>query len=124
MGTFFGFSIEMSVVSHVRTPFFPYLLPTDSGFVSLVGKNNSLIQLHFLNLMANIKVRASWVQVRIGGISGERSARFKPSQQHDDGQGQIERLQSHRHTGTGLHSTSARLHGPNIGSDWHPLVPW
>jgi hypothetical protein len=36
-----------------------------------VGRNSTLLQVPFLNLMANIKARAGWVQVRIGGNSQE-----------------------------------------------------
>ncbi|KAI0296999.1 glycoside hydrolase family 79 protein [Multifurca ochricompacta] len=53
VGAFFGFSIEMSVATHV------------------LGKNSSLVQVPFLNLMANIKERAGWVQVRVGGNTQE-----------------------------------------------------
>jgi hypothetical protein len=77
-GAFFGFSIEMSVVSHVCTYTVSRslcLLFTDFGLVSPVGKNSSLIQVPFLNLMANIKSRAGSVQVRVGGNSQE-SARL------------------------------------------------
>ncbi|KAH9976639.1 hypothetical protein BGW80DRAFT_1289584 [Lactifluus volemus] len=52
-GAFFGFSVEMSVATHV------------------LGKNSSFIQVAFLNLMANIKERAGSVQVRIGGNTQE-----------------------------------------------------
>ncbi len=47
-------------------------------FISAVGKNSTVIQVPFLNLMANIKARAGWVQVRVGGNSQE-SAQFVPS---------------------------------------------
>jgi hypothetical protein len=40
-------------------------------FYSGVGKNSSLIQVPFLNLMANIKERVGWVQVRVGGNTQE-----------------------------------------------------
>lgn len=40
-------------------------------FVSGVGKNSSLLQVPFLNLMANIKERVGWVQVRVGGNTQE-----------------------------------------------------
>ncbi|KAI9512152.1 hypothetical protein F5148DRAFT_100808 [Russula earlei] len=52
-GNFAGFSIEMSVAAHV------------------LGKNSSLLQVSFLNLMANIKDRVGSVQVRIGGNTQE-----------------------------------------------------
>ncbi|KAI0060119.1 glycoside hydrolase family 79 protein [Artomyces pyxidatus] len=52
-GAFFGFSVEMSVSTHV------------------LGKNSSLLSVPFLNLMANIKERAGWVQVRVGGNTQE-----------------------------------------------------
>ncbi|KAJ6595642.1 hypothetical protein DFH09DRAFT_144191 [Mycena vulgaris] len=52
-GTFYGFSIEMSVITQ------------------LFGKNSSYIQVPFLNLMANIQERAGAVHVRIGGNTQE-----------------------------------------------------
>ncbi|KAF8486953.1 hypothetical protein DFH94DRAFT_621281 [Russula ochroleuca] len=52
-GAFFGFSIEMSIATRV------------------LGKNSSLLQVPFLNLMANIKERVGWVQVRVGGNTQE-----------------------------------------------------
>ena len=77
-GAFFGFSVEMSVATHVRM----YLLIVSfwylNLFVSPVGKNSSLIQVAFLNLMANIKERAGSVQVRVGGNTQE-SAELVPS---------------------------------------------
>ncbi|KAF9529145.1 hypothetical protein CPB83DRAFT_853311 [Crepidotus variabilis] len=48
-GSFFGFSIEMSVVNQV------------------LGKNASVIQVPFLNLMANLKQRIGEVRIRVGG---------------------------------------------------------
>ncbi|KAF8952441.1 hypothetical protein BDZ97DRAFT_1640845, partial [Flammula alnicola] len=48
-GSFFGFSIEMSVVNQV------------------LGKNASFLQVPFLNLMANIQQRTGRVVVRVGG---------------------------------------------------------
>ena len=70
-GAFFGFSVEMSVVTHAC-----WYLSLSSLFISLleylaVGKNSSFLQVPFLNLMANIKQRAGWVQVRIGGNTQE-----------------------------------------------------
>ncbi|KAI9451263.1 hypothetical protein BJY52DRAFT_123356 [Lactarius psammicola] len=52
-GAFFGFSVEMSIATHV------------------LGKNSTFLQVPFLNLMGNIKQRAGWVQVRIGGNTQE-----------------------------------------------------
>ncbi|KAJ6588734.1 glycoside hydrolase family 79 protein [Mycena capillaripes] len=52
-GTFFGFSIEMSVITQ------------------LFGKNSSFVQVPLLNLMANIQERAGAVHVRIGGNTQE-----------------------------------------------------
>ncbi|KDQ23855.1 glycoside hydrolase family 79 protein [Pleurotus ostreatus PC15] len=52
-GSFFGFSIEMSVVNQV------------------LGKNASHLQIPFLNLMANIQQRAGRVLVRVGGNTQE-----------------------------------------------------
>ncbi|KAJ7064883.1 hypothetical protein C8F01DRAFT_1128585 [Mycena amicta] len=55
-GSFLGFSIEMSVSNQV------------------LGKNSSLIQVPFLNLMANIQQRAGSVMVRVGGNSQESAS--------------------------------------------------
>lgn len=52
-GAFVGFSIEMSVVNQI------------------LGKNASVLQVPFLNLMANIQQRAGHVKVRIGGNTQE-----------------------------------------------------
>ncbi|KAJ6566783.1 hypothetical protein B0H19DRAFT_1138577 [Mycena capillaripes] len=52
-GSFFGFSIEMSVTNQV------------------LGKNSTFIQVPFLNLMANIVQRAGSVMVRVGGNTQE-----------------------------------------------------
>ncbi|KAJ7727084.1 hypothetical protein B0H16DRAFT_1429173 [Mycena metata] len=52
-GSFLGFSIEMSVTNQV------------------LGKNSTLLQVPFLNLMANIVQRAGSVMVRVGGNSQE-----------------------------------------------------
>ncbi|KAJ7114786.1 hypothetical protein C8R44DRAFT_740153 [Mycena epipterygia] len=52
-GSFLGFSIEMSVTNQ------------------LLGKNSSLIQVHFLNLLANIAQRAGSVMIRVGGNTQE-----------------------------------------------------
>ncbi|KAK0480722.1 hypothetical protein IW261DRAFT_1137525 [Armillaria novae-zelandiae] len=52
-GQFFGFSIEMSVANQV------------------LGKNSSLIQVPFLNLMANIQERSGGVRIRVGGNTQE-----------------------------------------------------
>jgi hypothetical protein len=73
-GAFFGFSIEMSIATRVRMylPVLPSpILSADFWFVSGVGKNSSLLQVPFLNLMANIKERVGWVQVRVGGNTQE-----------------------------------------------------
>ncbi|KAJ7897684.1 glycoside hydrolase family 79 protein [Mycena olivaceomarginata] len=48
-GSFIGFSIEMSVTNQV------------------LGKNSTLIQVPFLNLIANIQQRAGSVMIRVGG---------------------------------------------------------
>ncbi|KAF9457308.1 glycoside hydrolase family 79 protein [Collybia nuda] len=48
-GSFYGFSIEMSVITQV------------------LGKNSSHLQVPFLNLMANIQQRAGGVRIRLGG---------------------------------------------------------
>ncbi|KAK7044575.1 glycoside hydrolase superfamily [Favolaschia claudopus] len=52
-GTFFGFSVEMSVITQ------------------LFGKNSSFLQVPLLNLLANIQERAGAVHVRIGGNTQE-----------------------------------------------------
>ncbi|KAJ7301198.1 glycoside hydrolase family 79 protein [Mycena albidolilacea] len=52
-GSFIGFSIEMSVTNQV------------------LGKNSTLIQVPFLNLMTNIQQRAGSVMVRVGGNTQE-----------------------------------------------------
>ncbi|KAJ7204663.1 glycoside hydrolase family 79 protein [Mycena pura] len=52
-GTFFGFSVEMSVITQ------------------LFGKNSSFIQVPLLNLLANIQERVGAVHVRIGGNTQE-----------------------------------------------------
>ncbi|KAG6857114.1 hypothetical protein H0H87_009241 [Tephrocybe sp. NHM501043] len=49
LGSFFGFSIEMSVVTQ------------------LMGKNASVLQVPFLNLMGLIQQRSGGVKIRIGG---------------------------------------------------------
>ncbi|TFK33314.1 glycoside hydrolase family 79 protein [Crucibulum laeve] len=53
---FWGFSIEMSVINQV------------------LGKNSSLIQVPFLNLMQNLVKRAGSVVIRLGGNTQERAA--------------------------------------------------
>ncbi|KAJ7697058.1 hypothetical protein B0H17DRAFT_1168033 [Mycena rosella] len=55
-GDFVGFSIEMSVSNQV------------------LGKNASLLQVPFLNLMANMAQRGGSVRVRVGGNSQESAA--------------------------------------------------
>ncbi|KAF8900473.1 hypothetical protein CPB84DRAFT_1847260 [Gymnopilus junonius] len=57
-GSFWGFSIEMSVVSQV------------------LGKNSSFLQVPFLNLMANLQQRAGGVVIRIGGNTQEFAAQI------------------------------------------------
>ncbi|KAF9054026.1 glycoside hydrolase family 79 protein [Panaeolus papilionaceus] len=52
-GSFFGFSIEMSVVNQV------------------LGKNASFLQVPFLNLMANLQSRSGRVDIRVGGNTQE-----------------------------------------------------
>ncbi|KAJ7064676.1 hypothetical protein C8F01DRAFT_771741 [Mycena amicta] len=52
-GSFIGFSVEMSVTNQV------------------LGKNSTLIQVPFLNLMANIQQRAGSVMIRVGGNTQE-----------------------------------------------------
>ncbi|KDR78212.1 hypothetical protein GALMADRAFT_138334 [Galerina marginata CBS 339.88] len=52
-GSFWGFSIEMSVISQV------------------LGKNSSFLQVPFLNLMANLQERSGGVVIRIGGNTQE-----------------------------------------------------
>ncbi|KAF9077358.1 hypothetical protein BDP27DRAFT_1413776 [Rhodocollybia butyracea] len=55
-GAFMGFSIEMSVANQV------------------LGKNSSILQVPFLNLLATIQQRSGAVRVRIGGNSQETAA--------------------------------------------------
>ncbi|KAJ7289361.1 glycoside hydrolase family 79 protein [Mycena rebaudengoi] len=52
-GSFLGFSIEMSVTNQI------------------LGKNSSLVQVPFLNLMSNMIKRAGSVMVRVGGNTQE-----------------------------------------------------
>ncbi|KAJ7104505.1 glycoside hydrolase family 79 protein [Mycena belliarum] len=52
-GTFYGFSVEMSVITQ------------------LFGKNSSFLQVPLLNLFANIQERAGAVHVRVGGNTQE-----------------------------------------------------
>ncbi|KAF5347305.1 hypothetical protein D9756_009946 [Leucocoprinus leucothites] len=60
-GSFFGFSIEMSVINQ------------------LLGKNSTFIQVPFLNLVANIQDRAGYLFVRLGGNTQEDAAMvFEP----------------------------------------------
>ncbi|KAJ7227744.1 glycoside hydrolase family 79 protein [Mycena haematopus] len=72
-GSFFGFSIEMSVSNQI------------------LGKNSSLLQVPFLNLMANIAQRAGSVMVRVGGNSQE-SAQLAPDGSIPDGRVIIKNL--------------------------------
>ncbi|KAK7024767.1 hypothetical protein R3P38DRAFT_2530271 [Favolaschia claudopus] len=65
-GSFIGFSIEMSVTNQV------------------LGKNSTLIQVPFLNLMANIQQRAGSIMVRVGGNTQE-SAKLVPDGTIPDG---------------------------------------
>ncbi|KAJ4489869.1 glycoside hydrolase family 79 protein [Lentinula aciculospora] len=55
-GAFMGFSIEMSVANQV------------------LGKNSSILQVPFLNLLATISQRAGAVRVRIGGNSQDTAS--------------------------------------------------
>ncbi|EIM80386.1 glycoside hydrolase family 79 protein [Stereum hirsutum FP-91666 SS1] len=55
-GAFYGFSVEMSVAENV------------------LGRNSSLLQVPFLNLMANIQERVGSVLVRVGGNTQEQAA--------------------------------------------------
>ncbi|KAG6872145.1 hypothetical protein C0995_012556 [Termitomyces sp. Mi166 len=52
-GSFIGFSIEMSVVNQV------------------LGTNSTLLQVPFLNLMANLQERSGRVNIRVGGNTQE-----------------------------------------------------
>ncbi|KAF8217162.1 glycoside hydrolase family 79 protein [Mycena galopus ATCC 62051] len=52
-GAFMGFSIEMSVTNQI------------------FGKNSTLLQVPFLNLMANLQQRAGSVRIRVGGNTQE-----------------------------------------------------
>jgi hypothetical protein len=94
-GGFMGFSVEFSVINQVCTLppiFFPLLLSpsrhkcifSNALFLcalpymcemligsDTVGKNSSLLQVPFLNLMSNIRQRGGFVRVRVGGNSQE-----------------------------------------------------
>ncbi|KAG6882327.1 hypothetical protein C0995_014974, partial [Termitomyces sp. Mi166 len=50
-GSFIGFSVEMSVVNQV------------------LGTNSTILQVPFLNLMANLQERSGRVNIRVGGNS-------------------------------------------------------
>ncbi|KAF9484212.1 glycoside hydrolase family 79 protein [Pholiota conissans] len=52
-GSFFGFSIEMSVVNQV------------------LGKNSTVLQVPFLNLMSNLQQRVGRINIRVGGNTQE-----------------------------------------------------
>lgn len=56
LGSFFGFSIELSVISQ------------------LLGKNSTFVQVPFLNLVANLQERAGFIYVRLGGNTQEDAA--------------------------------------------------
>lgn len=70
-GAFFGFSVEMSVATHICWYLFLFSQFICPLVYLAVGKNSSLLQVPFLNLMANIKQRAGWAQVRVGGNTQE-----------------------------------------------------
>ncbi|KAF7370061.1 Glyco-hydro-79C domain-containing protein [Mycena sanguinolenta] len=72
-GRFFGFSVEMSVSNQV------------------LGKNSTLLQVPFLNLMSNIVQRAGSVMIRVGGNSQE-SAELAPAGSLPDGRVIIKNL--------------------------------
>ncbi|KAF7974612.1 hypothetical protein HWV62_11580 [Athelia sp. TMB] len=55
-GSFFGFSVEFSVANQV------------------LGKNSTLLQVPFLNLMANLVARGGEVHVRVGGNTQETAS--------------------------------------------------
>lgn len=69
--SFFGFSIEMSVVSQVGEYLGKERNPSSHNSILLVGKNSSLIAPTFLNLVANIVERGGGVPIRIGGNTQE-----------------------------------------------------
>jgi len=53
LGSFFGFSIEMSVVNQE------------------LGKNASVLQVPFLNFMSNLQQRVGQIRIRVGGNTQE-----------------------------------------------------
>ncbi|KAG9087849.1 hypothetical protein FRC06_002331 [Ceratobasidium sp. 370] len=61
-GGFMGFSVELSVAQQT------------------LGKNSSLLQVPFLNYLANIRARGGSVSVRVGGNSQDQSFLVDPSQ--------------------------------------------
>lgn len=73
LGSFVGFSIEMSVSNQVcgLSSFFSSCSCTEATLGRIVGKNATFIQVPFLNLLANIQQRAGRVMVRVGGNSQE-----------------------------------------------------
>lgn len=97
-GSFFGFSIEMSVVNQVREcgqinyhlndideqfNFLTSRLQFVSGYLWMITITNllirpcsrrTLLQVPFLNLMANIAQRSGAVHIRVGGNTQERAA--------------------------------------------------
>ncbi|KIL64296.1 glycoside hydrolase family 79 protein, partial [Amanita muscaria Koide BX008] len=64
MRSFFGFSIEMSVVDRGR-----FLLRADH--FSQVGQSSQMLNVPFLNLMANLVRRLGRVNIRVGGNTQE-----------------------------------------------------
>jgi hypothetical protein len=89
-GSFFGFSIEMSVVNQVREsdPIFCFILllttPLLDQLVSIRERiidrhydnvltilSSTYLQVSFLNLMANLKQRGGGVHIRVGGNTQE-----------------------------------------------------
>jgi len=69
-GTFYGFSIEVSVVNQIREFTQRLSLAEGHGRANIwgvVGKNASFIQVPFLNLMSTLASRGGEVHVRIGG---------------------------------------------------------
>jgi hypothetical protein len=70
--SFYGFSIETSVVSQVCQYLFGNSLETALSHAFFqVGKNSSLIAPTFLNLIGNIAARGGCVPIRIGGNTQE-----------------------------------------------------
>ena len=72
-GSFLGFSLEFYVASQIST-YRLFLINNRTSFSLSVGKNGTVLQIPFLNLMSNIQQRAGSVNIRIGGSSVDYSS--------------------------------------------------